>query len=191
MAGHGQKLSRKQESAIAALLSEPTVARAAAKAGVSPRALKGWLSLPGFQCAFREARRRVVDGAVAQMQRATGAAVRALRRNLTAEKASDQIRAAQIILEGSIKAVELTNLVERIEDLERALLERGSHDDSNPDAAGGAVGDSPGPADGHPHAAVGPAPAGPGAGDDGRGPDPRSLASPAPPLFAPPAADAV
>jgi hypothetical protein len=121
---------------------------------VSHRALKSWLTVPAFQRAYREARRRIVEGAIARMQRATGAAVRALRRNLTAARAADQIRAAQLILEGSLRAVELTDLAQRIEDLERALLERGSHDDTKPEAAAGAAGaagDGPGPPAGHPH----------------------------------------
>ncbi len=39
MKGHGQKLTRKQEALIAALLTEPTHAAAAARAGVSEATL--------------------------------------------------------------------------------------------------------------------------------------------------------
>ena len=35
MSGHGEKRSRKQDAAIVALLSEPTIAGAATRAGVS------------------------------------------------------------------------------------------------------------------------------------------------------------
>jgi hypothetical protein len=40
MAGHGEKLTRKQEAAIAALLSEPTVEAAAARAEIGHQTLK-------------------------------------------------------------------------------------------------------------------------------------------------------
>ena len=41
--GHGQKLTSKQEALIAALLTEPTYAVAAAKAGVAESTLYRWL----------------------------------------------------------------------------------------------------------------------------------------------------
>ena len=44
--GHGQKFTRKNEILIAALLTEPTHAAAAAKAGVSPATLYRWLNVP-------------------------------------------------------------------------------------------------------------------------------------------------
>jgi hypothetical protein len=78
----GCKLGRKQEAAIAALLTERTHADAAAKAGISEATLARWLRVPAFIVAYRAARLRVVEAAIARLQRATGAAVRALTRNL-------------------------------------------------------------------------------------------------------------
>jgi hypothetical protein len=46
MSGHGEKLTRKQEQAIAAMLSEANVEQAAAKAGVSYATLRRRLSWP-------------------------------------------------------------------------------------------------------------------------------------------------
>ena len=71
MKGHGEKLTRKQEQAIAALLSEATVGTAAEKAGVGEVTLYRWLKLPDFLGAYREARREVVEKAVAQMQQSS------------------------------------------------------------------------------------------------------------------------
>lgn len=51
MSGHGEKLSRKQEALVAALLIEPTHAAAALKAGISEATLHRWLRLPGFRTA--------------------------------------------------------------------------------------------------------------------------------------------
>src|SRR5947208_3667217 len=99
MAGHGQKLSRKREQAIAALLAAPTVKKAAARAGVSERTLQLWLADPDFREAFRAARRRVLEGAVANLQHASRAAVATLRRNLRCGAAAVEVRAAVAILE--------------------------------------------------------------------------------------------
>ena len=96
--GHGDKLARKQEAAIAALLSTPTVADAAREIGVNVASLYRWMQLPEFSAAFRLARRNVVERAVSELQAAAGDAVETLRRNLRCENAAAEIRAAQIIL---------------------------------------------------------------------------------------------
>jgi hypothetical protein len=48
MKGHGEKLSRKQEHTIAALLTAPSVAEAAQSAGVGEPTLYRWLKEPAF-----------------------------------------------------------------------------------------------------------------------------------------------
>jgi len=73
--GHGQKLTSKQETLIAALLTEPTYAAAAAKAGVGQTTLYRWLHLPTFRAAYRQARRELVEAAIGRIQTATGQAV--------------------------------------------------------------------------------------------------------------------
>jgi hypothetical protein len=92
------KLNRKQETLIAAMLTEPTLAAAAAKAGISPATLYRWQRSPEFQAAYEAASRRVVDGSVARLQRASDAAVEALERNLRCGKPAAEIRAALGIL---------------------------------------------------------------------------------------------
>ncbi len=124
MKGHGEKLSRKQEQAIAALLSAPTIKDAAKACGVSEVSLWRWLQLPDFAAAYRAARRQVVERAVSELQAATGEAVETLKRNLHCEQASVEIRAAQIILEQAVKGVELIDLQERVERLESLLAEQ-------------------------------------------------------------------
>jgi hypothetical protein len=76
------KLNRKQESLIAALLTEPTHAAAAVKAGVSEATLHRWLHLQEFQAAYRRARRDIVEAAVGRLQQTAAKAVEALERNL-------------------------------------------------------------------------------------------------------------
>ncbi len=123
MKGHGEKLTRKQEQAIAALLQHRTIADAARASGISEKTLWRWLQLPDFAAAYRAARRQVVERAVSELQAACGEAVETLKRNLHCENPAVEIRAAQIILEQAIKGVELMDLQERIERLEEKLNE--------------------------------------------------------------------
>jgi hypothetical protein len=95
LAGHGQRLTSKQEALIAALLTEPSYAAAAAKAGVGERTLYRWLNMADFRSAFRRARREVVEAAVGRSQAASGVGVETLvdvARN--GRRDSDRVRAA-------------------------------------------------------------------------------------------------
>jgi hypothetical protein len=58
MKGHGEKLSRKQEALISALLLAPTLADAAHTAGIGEVTAWRWLKDSTFQDAYREARLR-------------------------------------------------------------------------------------------------------------------------------------
>ncbi len=118
MKGHGEKLSRKQEQAIAALLSADSIKAAANICGVSEVSLWRWLQQPQFQTSYRAARRQIVERAVSELQTATSEAVATLRRNLHCENVNAEIRAAQIIIEQAIKGMELLDLQERLEVLE-------------------------------------------------------------------------
>jgi hypothetical protein len=122
--GHGDKLSRTQEKAIAALLSTRTIGEAAKVCGVNDATLWRWLQLPDFQAAYRAARRQVVEQAISKLQGATKYAVATLGKNLSCGNPAVEIRAAQIIIEQAIKGVELIDLQERVERLETLLAEQ-------------------------------------------------------------------
>jgi hypothetical protein len=107
------------EAAVAALLALPTIAAAADKVGVNEKTLRNWLKLPAFLAAYRDARRQTVEMALALLQRVTGLAVEALVRNLTTGKASSEVSAALGILDRAVRGVELVDLLERVEELER------------------------------------------------------------------------
>jgi hypothetical protein len=124
MARRGNQ-ERKQELTIAALLTERTIEDAAAKVGVAFRTLKRWLADPGFLTAYRDARRRVVEAVVGQLQAASAKAVQALVVNLECESPAARNTAARVILEMAVKGVELADVLQRLEALERADNERG------------------------------------------------------------------
>ena len=114
------KLSRKQELAISALLTCPTLLAAAQQCGLAEVTLHRWLKDTAFQTAYREARRAVVQQAITQVQRATGEAVETLRNVMqdADAPASARVSAAKAILETAVKAVELEDLEARIAALE-------------------------------------------------------------------------
>jgi hypothetical protein len=119
-AGHGQKRSRQEEAALAALLSPPTIAEAATLAGISESTLLRWLQEPTFQQRYRAARREVVEHAISGLQLAAGEAVETLRRNLTCGVPASEIAAARVISDQAVKGVELIDLAERVDQLEQA-----------------------------------------------------------------------
>jgi hypothetical protein len=122
MRGHGEKLSRKQEALISALLLAPTLAAAAQAVGVHEATAWRWLKDPAFQEAYRDARREVVRQAVAQVQQACRIAVTTLTGVMQdgESPASAKVAAARTVLETAIKAVELEDLEARIAALEAA-----------------------------------------------------------------------
>ena len=114
-------LTAKQEKALAALLDKPTIREAAAASKVGETTLWRWLQEPEFQRGYRAARRQVVEHSISELQSATSDAVATLKRNLNCLNPAVEVRAAQIILDQSIKAVELVDLAERIEQLEAVM----------------------------------------------------------------------
>jgi hypothetical protein len=127
MSGHGQKLSRKEEAAISALLTQGTLAEAASLAGIGEATLRRWLQHEDFQAAYRRARRETVSQAVAHLQRVSGEAVETLRTIMQDDQkpSSARVTAARVILELSIKAVELEDLEVRIAALEALSAAKG------------------------------------------------------------------
>jgi len=119
----GGKQARKEEQAIAALLAEPTIAAAAARAGIGESTLLRWLAEPAFRDRYRAARRDVVEAAIGRLQQASTAAVDALARNLSCGIPAVEVGAAKAVLDQAVKAVELLDLAERVERLEGQLGE--------------------------------------------------------------------
>lgn len=126
MRAHGEKLSRKQEQTIAALLTYDSITAAAAGCSVAEATIHRWLKDDGFQAAYREARRAIVQHAIVQVQRATAEAVGTLRAVMqdADAPASARVSAAKAILETAVKAVELEDLEARIAALEAIAQEQ-------------------------------------------------------------------
>jgi len=119
------KISRKQEEAIVALLSQRGVEEVARAVKVSARTVYRWLKEPAFDQAFREARRAAFSQCVARLQQAAPAAVTTLLKTLVdpAAPASVRVRAAECIINHSTKAIELEDIEGRLSQLERTAEE--------------------------------------------------------------------
>lgn len=118
-------LSPRQEQAIAAMLSEQTLPKAAEAAGVNVRTLHRWLRLPEFAAAYRSARRETFAQAIALTQRYAALAVNTLAKVMMdpGSPTSAKVTAAVAVLRFGRDGVELEDLQVRVETLERQRAE--------------------------------------------------------------------
>ncbi len=147
MSASGRILTAKQESAIVALLSYPTIAEAARAVKVTDRTLFRWLQDPAFQEAYRRARWDAIGQAISQLQQGAREAVDCLRKRArgytvleeefkrdsrgkrvrfkkTRKELHPDVAAARAILELAMEAAKTEDLEARIVELERALKRR-------------------------------------------------------------------
>jgi transposase-like protein len=122
MKGHGAKFGRKQEEAIAALLTQRNIDEAAKSIGIAPNTLLKWMKQPEFLTAYREARRDAYRQAIARLQQGTSAAATTLLKTLIDPNtpASVKVRAAEAIFNHAAKAIEIEDIDARVTELERA-----------------------------------------------------------------------
>jgi hypothetical protein len=123
----GDKLDAKHEAALTALLGTRSVRAAARKCKLSEPTLFRFLQEPIFKAQYRAARRELVETATAKLQAECTSCVTVLAQIARDKKAphASRVAAARIIIEQSIKAVELMDLAERLERLEEVLKKGG------------------------------------------------------------------
>ena len=122
MKGHGAKYERKKEEAIVALFTQQNIEEAARSIGIGSATLLRWLKDPEFDTAYREARRAAFLQSVARLQQASGPAVTTLLKLMIdpTTPPSTKARAADSVLDHSVKAIELEKIEARVAELERA-----------------------------------------------------------------------
>ena len=126
MKGHGTKLPKKKHDAVVALLEHPTVRQAAQAVGIGEATLFRWLQVPEFQDAYRDAKRQIVNHAIARLQQATIEAVDTLSEVMKDKNKppSPRVKAAKTVLELAVKALEIEDIQSRVESLERIVSRR-------------------------------------------------------------------
>lgn len=122
MKGHGAKFGRKKEQAIVALLSQRTVEEAARAIDVVPNTLLRWMKEPEFDSAYRAAKRAAFGQSIARLHHLSSAAVTTLGKVMLepGTPPATRVRAADSILDHTIKAIEIEGLEARLTELERA-----------------------------------------------------------------------
>ena len=126
--GHGEKLGRKKEQAILALITARNTEEAAKSIGVSAKTLLRWQKLPEFEHAYREARMATFRQSTARLQQACGPAVTTLLKIMVdpAAPLAVKARCAYYILNQTKEAIETEEIEARVTELERGLAQQES-----------------------------------------------------------------
>jgi hypothetical protein len=123
LTGHGAKLGRKQEDAIASLMTHRTVEEAAKAIGIGHKTLLRWLKLEQFDAEYRRARRDAYGQSIARLQQVSSIAVTAIVKVLADPNTphSARVRAADCVLKHAAKAIEIEDVEVRVTALEKSL----------------------------------------------------------------------
>jgi len=115
-----EKLEPKQVKAIAALLEESTISKAAVAAGISHATIHRWLQEPEFRRAFMHARWRTVQQSIARVQSFSSEAILVLY-DIMSDKSAPyyaRLSAANSIINTGLRGVELEDHDERLSQIQ-------------------------------------------------------------------------
>lgn len=121
-------LTQRQERALVALISQPTIAKAAEAAEVGERTIHEWIRQDRFGTEYRKRRREAFTQTIALAQRFAPLAMQTLAKALVDDEApyACKVAAATTILRFGRESLELDDLAERIKAIEtRVAGERG------------------------------------------------------------------
>jgi hypothetical protein len=123
-----ETLSPRQQRGLIALLTQPSVQRAAADCRCSEKTLRRWLQQPAFQHAYHQFQRQSVELALGQCQEASGQAITVLRAIMLSPKspASSRVQAARVLLETALKGIEQQDFSDQLKALETQILQLGT-----------------------------------------------------------------
>ncbi len=120
-------MTPRQRKAIAALLATNTVAAAAEAAGVGYTSLRRWLKEDNdFRREYERELAGLVTDAAARAKQSMAPALSVLREIVEDEEgpAAVRVSAARSLLEYAVKLAELTDVLSRLDELERRLEEQ-------------------------------------------------------------------
>ena len=112
---------KRADEIILALLQHSSIEKAAASLDLAPSTMWRWLKKPQFKEALRDARRKAFSQSIARLQNASSAAVSTLLKTMVDSGAphASRIRAAECVLEMSLRSMEVEDLEARIDKLEQ------------------------------------------------------------------------
>ncbi len=117
-------LNSRQLKAIPILIGCDTVEGAAKEAGISKNTIYTWMQQEEFSKAVAEARKKLFDKAMHKLMNVSMKAVITLEKLLNAESEAVRRAAANDILGHILKYRELTEFEDRLETVEKIVLER-------------------------------------------------------------------
>ncbi len=122
----GKLLTHRQQLAITQILSSPSLEEARRRIKAAKGTFYGWLKEPAFHSELTHQRQAVVEQAFDRLKVGLTQAVEKLLELLqTKGQLGIQLRAAQTLLDQGIKTVELQDLAQRVEELERTVATQG------------------------------------------------------------------
>jgi hypothetical protein len=126
MSASNARFTRRKEAAIAALLAQPSLARAAEACQTSERTLRRWLQDQAFARRYRQERTRMLESTINLLRQKSVAAVETLAEvaNDKASPAGTRVSAARSLVELAIKGAEVQDLEERIGELEELARDK-------------------------------------------------------------------
>lgn len=123
----GSALTAKQETFIMAMLSAPSIVEAARITGINEKTARRWLKLPEVRTAYQGAQREVYDASLTTLKLAVHDAVSVLTQTMKDEltPASTRVRAAQIVIEQAVELQKMSELEQKLVELEQRLQQQG------------------------------------------------------------------
>lgn len=116
------RLTTRQQAAISALLTAPTITAAAETIGAGEKTIRRWLAEPAFRSALADAEGALIDGAVRRLLALQADALDALGDVLATGTPAQRLRAASIVLDSMMRLRELRTIEYRLAALEAAYL---------------------------------------------------------------------
>jgi transposase len=117
-------LSQRKQKAIPVLIASDSIESAAEALGLSKATIYNWLKGEEFNKAVSDARKKLLDKAMNKLLNISMKAVLTLEKLLDAESEAVRRSAANDILGHLLKHRELTEIEERLESVEKIVLER-------------------------------------------------------------------
>ena len=119
-----EKLNDRQRRAIPYLIGAPDIRKGCRDAGITPTTYHEWIKDPEFADAITEARNALVIEGMNKLKSGVGRAVDRLLELVDAESEEVRRKACTTILEMAMKWKELGEVEERLDSIERIILER-------------------------------------------------------------------
>lgn len=119
-------ITPKQRKAISALLRSPTIEKAAAEAGVGYSTLRRWLKEDDeFRREYERELAGLVRDAAGTAKKALNPAMAVLWKIICSksEPSTTRIQAARVLTESSLKLTEVTDVLARLDELEKNMEE--------------------------------------------------------------------